>query len=255
MLEGRPVWYQPLSTAFALVWTIVVIVAGWRLACRQRAAVERWNLLTGYSLAAGAYSLLIMREGLAAQMLAIPFAALLLVHWLPRARAIPGALPRIAATLAVVALCTPTFGSAALKVFDRTNGSDGEMGADAALGACDYSRLNRLPRGRLFAPLDRGPEILVLTGHSVTAGPYHRNQARMVDVIAAFTGDPSAAAAIVRRNGATHLVACLSSSEIPIYGQARGDNLANMIANNRPPPWLVPAPGFKTGPLRVYTVR
>jgi hypothetical protein len=77
----------------------------------------------------------------------------------------------------------------------------------------------------------------------------------MVDVIAAFTGDPADAAAIVRRNGATHLVACLSSSEIPTYRQARADNLANLIANDRAPAWLVPVPGFETGPLRVYSVR
>ena len=93
------------------------------------------------------------------------------------------------------------------------------------------------------------------TGHTVVSGPYHRNQTRMVDVIAAFTGDPADAAAIIRRNGATHVVACLSSSEIPTYGQARADNLANLIANGRPPAWLAPVPGFESGPLRVYAVR
>lgn len=255
VLEGRPVWHQPLSMAFTLVWTIAVTAAGWRLARCLRLPAERWDLLTGYALAAGLYSLLVMREGLAAQLLAIPAAALLLVHWLPRARAIPAALPRIAATLAVVALCTPTFGSAALKPFDRTAGSSAVAGTDPALGACDYSTLAQLPRGHLFAPLDRGPEILVRTGHTVVAGPYHRNQTRMVDVIAAFTGDPADAAAIIRRNGATHVVACLSSSEIPTYGQARADNLANLIANGRPPAWLAQVPGFENGPLRVYAVR
>lgn len=255
VLEGRPIWHQPLSMAFTLVWTIAVIAVGWRLSRRLRLPADRWDLLTGYALAAGLYSLLVMREGLAAQLLAIPAAALLLVHWLPRARAIPAALPRIAATLAVIALCTPTFGSAALKPFDQAAGSSAAAGADPALGTCDYASLNRLPRGHLFAPLDRGPEILVRTGHTVVSGPYHRNQTRMVDVIAAFTGDPSDAAAIVHRNGATHVVACLSSSEIPTYGQARADNLANLIAHGRPPAWLVPVPGFETGALRVYAVR
>lgn len=255
VLEGRPIWHQPLSMAFTLVWTIAVIAAGWRLSRRLRLPADRWDLLTCYALAAGLYSLLVMREGLAAQLLAIPAAALLLVHWLPRARAIPAALPRIAATLAVIALCTPTFGSAALKPFDQAAGSSAAAGADPALGTCDYASLNRLPRGHLFAPLDRGPEILVRTGHTVVSGPYHRNQTRMVDVIAAFTGDPSNAAAIVHRNGATHVVACLSSSEIPTYGQARADNLANLIAHGRPPAWLVPVPGFETGALRVYAVR
>lgn len=255
VLEGRPVWHQPLSMMLTLVWTIVVIGAGWQLARNQRQQAERWDLLTGYALAAGAYSLVIMREGLAAQLLAIPFAALLLAHWLPRARAIPATLPRIVATLAVVALCTPTFGSAALKPFDKAASSAAFTPGDPALERCDYSALARLARGHLFAPLDRGPEILVRTDHTVVAGPYHRNQTRMVDVIAAFTGDPADAAAIVRRNGATHLVACLSSSEIPTYRQARADNLANLIANDRAPAWLVPVPGFETGPLRVYSVR
>lgn len=255
VLEGRPVWQQPLSMAFTLLWTIGISAAGWRLARHLRLPAERWDLLTGYALAAGAYSLLVMREGLAAQLLAIPAAALLLVHWLPRARAIPAALPRIGATLAVVALCTPTFGSAGLKPFDQIAGSSVVAGSAPGVGSCDYSTLARLPRGHLFAPLDRGPEILVRTGHTVVAGPYHRNQTRMVDVIAAFTGDPADAAAIVRRNGATHIVACLSSAEIPTYAQARADNLANLIAHGHPPDWLVPVPGFERGPLRVYAVK
>ncbi|MEY4238409.1 MAG: hypothetical protein RL339_1010 [Pseudomonadota bacterium] len=255
VLEGRPIWDQPASMALTLVWTIALVPAGWLLARQLQLQPARWLLLAGYALAAGFYSLLVLREGLAAQLLTIPFAALLLGHWLPRARAITAAGPRIAATLAVIALCTPTFGSAMLKPFDRSAGTAGLATADPAMVACDYAALNRLPRGHLFAPLDRGPEILVKTGHTVVAGPYHRNQARMINVVAAFTGDPETAEAIVRRNGATHVVACLSSSEIPTYAQARADNLANRIASGRPPAWLTPVPGFETGPLRVYAVR
>lgn len=251
VLEGRPVWYQSASMAVTTFWTIGVILGGWLLACKHATRTGASHLLTGYALAAGGYSLLVVREGLAAQLLAIPFAVLLLAHWLPRARAIEQTLPRIAATLAVIALCTPSFGSAAMKPFDHSAATSADQGG----AACNFAALGGLPRGHIFAPLDRGPEILVRTDHTVVAGPYHRNQSRMIDVIAAFTGNPADAEAIVRRNRATLVVACLNGNEILTYRRARADNLANLLANGRPPVWLEPLADFSKGPLRVYAVR
>jgi hypothetical protein len=255
VLEGLPVWHQPPSMALVLAWTIAIIAAGWRLVHQQQRQSERWNLLAGLALVCGIYSLLIAREGLAAQLLAIPFAALLLAHWLPLARAIPRAAPRIVATAAVIVLCTPTFGSALVKPFDQAISGSATIASDSIPISCDYSALNRLPPSHIFTPLDRGPEILALTDHTVVAGPYHRNQARMVDVITAFTGRPAEAESIVRRNGASFVVACLGSTEILAYREARADNLANLLSTNHPPDWLLPVPEFNAGPLRAYRVR
>lgn len=261
ILEGVPIWRQPPSVAVMVLWTVLLVPAGWWLARKSGLATgrqeESWTMLALYALAAGAYSLLVMREALAAQLLAIPFAALLLAHLLPRARAIRSTLPRIAATLGALALATPTFGSAAFKPFDDLAGHDARRSAALANIAgepCDYASLNALPPAHLFAPLDRGPEILAKTGHSVVMAGYHRNQARMVDVVRAFTGDPRAAEAIVRRNHAAYVLACSSGKDIAVFRTARADNLANLLVQGRAPAWLEPVPGFD-GSLRVYRVR
>lgn len=261
ILEGVPIWRQPPSVAVMLLWTVLLVPAGWWLARHQGLATgkreESWTVLALYALAAGAYSLLVMREALAAQLLAIPFAALLLADLLPRARAIKSTLPRIAATLGALALATPTFGSAALKPLDDMAGHDARRSAALANisgAACDYASLNTLPPAHLFAPLDRGPEILAKTPHSVVMAGYHRNQAKMVDVVRAFTGDPRAAEAIVRRNGADYVLACSSGKDIAVFRTARADNLANLLVQGRAPAWLEPVPGFD-GSLRVYRVK
>ncbi|MGC1271793.1 MAG: hypothetical protein WA842_14480 [Croceibacterium sp.] len=259
--EGVPIWRQPPSVAIMLLWTVMLVPAGWWLARSQGLATgrqeESWTMLAFYALAAGAYSLLVMREALAAQLLAIPFAALLLAELLPRARAVKSTLPRIAATLGALALATPTFGSAALKPFDDMAGHDARRSAAVAniTGApCDYASLNALPPAHLFAPLDRGPEILAKTPHSVVMAGYHRNQAKMVDVVRAFTNDPAQAEAIVRRNGAAYVLACSSGKDIAAFRTARADNLANLLVEGHPPAWLEPVAGFD-GSLRVYRVR
>lgn len=249
VLEGMPIWRQPAAMALTVVWTIALVPAGWWLALRQRRDMAGWSCLALYALCAGVYSLLVLRETLVAQLLAIPFAALLLVYWLPRARAIQSTLPRIAATLGVLALATPIFAGALVKQLVTEPVAEPVM-----TGECDYGSLAALPPGLIFLPLDRGSEILVKTGHDVVSGGYHRNQARMVDVVGAYTGDEATAERIVRRNRATHVIACLSAPEIAIYRTAKAGNFADLLATGKAPAWLEKVPGFD-GPLKVWRVQ
>lgn len=262
VLEGLPLWRQAPSVILMLLWTIALIPAGWLLAgklgLRQHESAMSWNLLALFALAAGAYSLALMREGLIAQLLAVPFSALLLAHYLPRARALASMLGRVGATFGLFVVATPTLASAAMKPLDRHFGGPALQAEALAMlrGApCDYTRLDALPAGHVFAPLDRGPEILFRTRHTVVMAPYHRNQARMTDVVAAFTGDPARAEALVRNNRADYVLVCTSGMDSAIYRTARPDNLANMLAQGGTPGWLEPAPGFSAGSLKVYRVR
>lgn len=249
VLEGMPIWKQSLAMVLAVVWTIALVPAGWWLALRQRRDMAAWSACAVFALCAGSYSLLVLREALITQLLALPFAALLLAHWLPRARAVQSTGLRIAATLGVLALATPIFAGAMAKQLANEPEVRPVMG-----GECDYATLAALPRGHIFLPLDRGAEILVKTPHTVVSGGYHRNQARMADVVAAYTGDAATAERIVKANGATHVIACLSSPEIAIYRTARPGNLADRLATGKAPAWLAPVPGF-TGALKVWQVR
>jgi hypothetical protein len=257
--EGLPVWRQPVSVAAMLVWTMVLVLAGW-WQMRQEGVGEGGrcrDVLAMVAVIACLFSFWLMRAGILAQLLAIPFAAFLLAHWLPRARAVATALPRIGATLACFALATPMLASGATKpldpLFATATMRAGSL-APVEPGQCDYRRLAAVPAGHVLAPLDAGPQILGQSGHTIVMASYHRNQARMVDVITAFSGRLDEARDAVVRNRADYVVACAAEADFALYRTARTDNLANAMASREVPGWLEPVEGFSEGPLRFYRV-
>ena len=255
--EGLPVWRQPLSAGLVLVWTIALIMAGWWSAGAKRLS-RPMLMLAGFALGAGLYSLLLYRAGVLAQLLAIPFAALLLAQYLPRARAIGSAGPRVLATLACFALATPVFASALAKPLDPLFAPPTlreDAGMLIAGEPCDYARLATVTPGLIFAPLDNAPEILGRTPHSVVAASYHRNQEPMRAVIAGLTGNVQEAEAIIRGTGADYVVACSSQADVALYRTASPGNLANALVSGNVPQWLEGVDGFSEGSLRFYRVR
>ena len=265
--EGLPIWKQPVSVALMLVWTVGIIVAGWWTAhcCGvfHQGRALACTLLFLFALAAGGYSLLVMREGVVAQLLAIPFAALLLAEYLPKARAITSALPRILATLAAVGLTTPLFASAFAKPLDKHFPAETMQPDVLALmepGGCSYDILAGLPDGLVLAPLDAGPEILGKTDHAIVAASYHRNQRPMADVIGALTGSVENAHAVVENYGADYVVICGAAPDVALYRTAAPDNFANVLVTANPmvegevPEWLEPVITFDHASIRVYRV-
>jgi len=260
--EGLPFWKQPISSAVMVIWTLIPIGGGYWLAARGGAFAEgagvRWLMLFVLALSAWAYSLYLMRAAVLAQMLAVPFAAVLLALLLPQARAIGSIVPRIAATLGCFLLATPMFVTALTKPLDPllpTATMARGAAAPIASETCDYGRLSGLTPGLVFLTMDDAPQLLGLTDHSVTSASYHRNQTAMADVITAFTSAPDEARAIIESYEADYVVACLSASDFALYRTADPDNFANAIASDSPPRWLTPVGGFESGSLRVYRAR
>ncbi len=259
--EGLPVWRQPVSVALMLVWTVAIIAAGWWQAHRSgmfhHGRALPFTLLCLLALAAGGYSLLVMREGVVAQLLAIPFAALLLAHFLPRARAIAAPVPRVLATLAAIGLTTPLFASAFAKPLDRhfpAETMSPDVLAMREAGTCTYAALSRLPQGKVFAPLDAGPAILGQSDHTIVAASYHRNQQPMADVLNALTGEVSDARRMIASHDADYVAICGAASDVALYGTASPDNFTNALLSETPPDWLAPVPSDSDSPLRVYRV-
>ena len=259
--EGLPIWEQAPSVALTLVWTIGIIVAGWwRAHCRglfHQGRALPCTLLFLFALAAGGYSLLVMREGVVAQLLAIPFAALLMAEFLPKARAITSPAPRIVATLAAVGLTTPLFASALVAPLDDYVSRDG-VPPDAEVftqnWGCNYGALADLQPGLVMAPFDGALEILGKTDHTIMAASYHRNQRPMVDLLLAMIGSVDEAEAIVREYGIDYVAICGSASDVAFYRTASPGNFANALVSGSPPEWLEPAGRFSHSSLRVYRV-
>ncbi len=259
--EGLPFWKQPVSVAAMLIWTLVPLVLGYWLAGRGGAFADgagvAWLMLFLLALAAWSYSLFLMRAAVIAQLLTIPFAAVLLALLLPQARTIPTMLPRLVATLGCILLATPMFVSAITKPLDPmfpTETMARGAAAPIVAGVCDYASLAALEPGLMLVTMDAGPAILGQTRHSIVAASYHRNQQPMADVITAYTGFPAKAREIVKGYDVDYVITCLSASDLALYRTAVEGNFANVLAAGEVPAWLTPVAGFESGVLRVYRV-
>ncbi|RIV83644.1 hypothetical protein [Aurantiacibacter zhengii] len=257
--EGLPIWKQSPSVALTLVWTIGIIALGWwRAHCRglfHQGGALPCTLLFLFAMAAGGYSLLVMRESVVAQLLAIPFAALLMARYLPKARTIAAPLPRIVATLAALGLTTPLFASAFAAPLDDLAPRAGMAPDVRALmedGSCDYSRLAALEPGLVAAPFDAGLRILGKTDHTILAASYHRNQAPMVDLLTTFTGSVEQARAILSRRQVDYVAICGAAGDVALYRSAAPGNFANALVSGEIPRWLVLDERVSQGALRVY---
>lgn len=260
--EGLPMWRQPVSVALTLVWTIAIVAIGWWRAHRRglfhQGRALPFTLLFLLALAAGGYSLLILRAAVVAQLLAIPFAALLMAEFLPRARAITSPVPRIVATLAAVGLTTPMFASALAKPLDARFPMATMTPDVVALrqpGDCDYARLAMLPPGKVLAAFDAGPEILGKTDHTIWAASYHRNQVPMVAAISSLTdGDLDHVGTVLSDNRIDYVAICGAASDVALYRTATPGNLANAAVSGNVPDWLQRDDVVSADALHVYRV-
>ena len=109
------------------------------------------------------------------------------------------------------------------------------------------------PPGRVAAFVDQGPAILAYTNHAAIAGPYHRNQAGILDTYDIFTGDTFTgpdAQTILKRRGIDYLMTCRAAPDWEFY-RARGGLVAQLAAG-QVPGWLTPA--GKSGDVELYRI-
>jgi hypothetical protein len=262
--EGLPITAQDMPTILMLIWTLLLVIAGWLFVARtRRATAPRWGELGALTLIAALLSLVVMRTSVAAQLLCVPFSAVMIARALPQMRASPVMLVRVLGTLLCLVVLTPSLATATGKGLVRAWPAAMPGGAASIGGGivptanssrCDLASLNRLPRAHIFAALDLGPEILVRTPHSVVMSGYHRNDAIMRQVIEAFSGDPRGAEAIVRASNASYVALCTDDSESHVYAARRGDGLAGALLAGQVPGWLERVAGFD-GALKVFRVK
>lgn len=273
--EGMPFWRLTPDHVLPSFYLVVLVLAGWWAARRSflREAPDQrlaWQLYSVLTLGATGYGLLLLREMLIAQLLALPLALALLAVAMPRARAIGAALPRVFATVACLVLVTPAGAAIAGKQWSASGSPNGSAPAAQATpmarqqaseqtmgtaGRCDFASLDQLPPSHIFTTFNASPAVLARTGHRVEVGGYHRNIAGLRRVISAFIGDDTQARGIIRASGAQFLAVCLADDSLAVFARGRPDSLAQAILNDKTPAWLEPHPGFTESRLRVYFVR
>lgn len=108
--------------------------------------------------------------------------------------------------------------------------------------------LGAQPASRIAAFVDQGPAILAYTGHAAIAGPYHRNQAGILDTFDIFAG-PNARA-VLKRRGIDYLMTCRAAPDWEFYRQQNG--LVTQLAAGQVPAWLMPM--GKSGDVELYRI-
>ena len=243
VLEGQPIWKQP---ATAWVPALVQMLAALGAAIALRLSASEWSRAWWGEylfllLAAGALGCFVTRSlALASIIAAIPLgwlASTLLLR-LRRQRAPLAALSTAAAMIVLLAPMSLVMAYRAV-----VPAAPSEV-QNVASGACDIfanaRRLEPLPQGTVFAPLDIGPALLLKTQHNVIATGHHRAAPAMAEVIGAFLASPEEARAIVESSGADYLALCTDMTEARLYANEAPDGLAANLLKGDVPDWLSP---------------
>lgn len=257
--EAAPITGQKASTIVMILHTGLLTVAGWLFVRRMDLSAElrdRWLDLAVVSAGASLVSVFVMRGLATAQLVAIPFMAIMVVHFVVKAQAIPMTAKRIAATLLVFGFAMPLLPSLATQPVNQPLTFEKLAEPYYTTSArCRYERLQSLPASTLFTPIGVAPALLVKTQHSAIVSTYHRDDRQIDDVFLAFTGPDAIARPIVQKYHANYIIACLSDVELAYLAGHREDALARRLIMGPTPGWLEPVAGFDKGNLRVYRVK
>lgn len=256
VLEGRPFWeQQPVWAAATLALPLAGLI-GAALAWHDAsgAARARWAMMALLLVATTTTALLVSRAGATANALAAPAAAVWLARLLARARATARPVPRVAATLATLALAAPgTLAAAALNAVPRHEAVKTQLSHRAPCrDTRDMRVLGALPPGIVFAPIDLTPALLLDTPHRAVAGGYHRAAPAIARVITGFTAPPAAARAAIVAAHADYLAACPGMQEMIAYRDRAPDGLWARLERGERFDWLQPVP--VRGPALVWRV-
>jgi hypothetical protein len=195
-----------------------------------------------------------MRGAAAASMLAAPiFAASLVILW-----------PTLAAgrnlvllALAVSPASFAALGLSAKPLIDlifKPQMTIAERGASACRTVSDVASLTQLPRGRVMAPIDLGPMILVDTDHAVFAAPYHRNNDGNLAMLKLMLAPVPTARQILSNRRVDYMVICATAPEQDVVKLAP-DGLAARLGRGETPDFLERLDLDPTHKLSVWRVR
>ncbi|SHN83453.1 hypothetical protein [Bradyrhizobium erythrophlei] len=206
------------------------------LALIRSAASERFRWSVGIAPLAAliGFSLFQMRGAAAASMVAAPlFAASLAVLW-PKFASVRN-LVILSAIVSPFSLALA--GLSAKPLMDVIFKPEPIGGLSPCQTLSDVASLKELPKGRVMAPVDLGPAILVETNHEVFAGPYHRNNDGMTALIRLMLAPPPAARQILSDRHVDYVVTCSATPDANIIKLAP-EGLEARLARGDPPDFL-----------------
>jgi hypothetical protein len=260
--EARPIYVHSWATIFGVLPLPIAGLAGYGLMIWQRRgdpkALAPWAALGALALLAASLLLWQTRAGPAAQLLSIVGATGLGWWLLMRLVGLPQG-PLRALALAAAFILVSGLGVQNLAKFIPEKSGRKLQAVNRANSRCPTLPALRpialQPRGYVLTFVDLGPRLITVTHHDAVAGPYHRNQQAIVDVMRSFRGTPEYAHQIVRRRGVDYVLICPGMSESTLYASAAPNGFYRQLARGQVPAWLRPVSLPKGSPYRMWRVR
>lgn len=259
--EALPIYRHGARTTVIVASLPVIGLVGYAVMLWRNRTDElfftRWAALAGLATLAASLLLWQSRAGAAAQLLAVPGATALGWLILPRIFASRKLPVRVAGTvlafLLVSGLLTqnaarllPQSANSRLKSVNRANNRCPTLAALRPIAL--------LPKGYVLTFVDLGPRLIAVTHHDAVAGPYHRNDEDIVDVMKAFRGTPDAAHRTIRRRGIDYVLICPNLSESTIYASKAKNGFYMQLNRGRVPDWLKRIPLPANSPYKMWRV-
>lgn len=263
--EARPLYRQSWRKALLIVALPLSGLAGYALGMAQSLGKHE-KLVPLIALAALAFTSFVLlfwqvRTAPAAQLLALPGAALLGAWLLPRWRASAHMVPRIGGSLAAIALMTGLWAVIPLIAFpedteaDTANISANGSDMPKCSSAAGLAPIADLPSATILTPIDLAPRLIVMTDHRGIAGPYHRNGEAILDVFHGFRGNTARLRETVARYDVGYILLCPGMSGEGHYGASDPDSSFARLSRGAPPDWLEPVALPANSPFRLWRVR
>lgn len=261
--EARPVYRHGWEVVALMLSLPIAGLIGWTLlSWRARANPDLLRRTLGVALSPIAALALLFwqtRTGPAAQMMAIPGAVAIAFILAPLAFNAKSALLRVPGTVlavlaglgAIVPLVTGQIPGKPKtdiqKAVDKANRQCPSLGAMAPVA--------RQPKGVVFSFVDLGPRLIAVTHHSAIAGPYHRNDRAIADVMNAFRGDEvQARRIIVEEYRSDYLLVCPNMSTATIFTAEAPKGFYMQLIGGRVPGWLKSIDLGPDSPFKMWRV-
>ena len=261
--EARPIYRHGAETVALMLSLPIAGLLGYGLLA-WRAWRDHDRLRRTLAVALPALTALVLlfwqtRTGPAAQMMAVPGAVAVAFILAPLAFNSKWTLLRIPGTvLAVLVGLGAVVPFVTAQVPDKPR-TETQKKVNIANRACPSLRalapVARQPRGTVFTFVDLGPRIITVTRHDAIAGPYHRNDRAIADVMKAFRGDEAQARRIIADEyRSDYLLVCPNMSTATIFQAETPRGFYMQLIRGRVPAWLTPIDLGPGSPLLMWKV-
>ena len=199
------------------------------------------------------------RTGPAAQMMAVPGAVAVAFILAPLAYHARSPLLRVPGTVVAVLLGLGALVPLITGQLPNKPKTAAQKRVAVANRTCPTLRalapVARQPKGIVFTFVDLGPRIITVTKHDAIAGPYHRNDRAIADVMNAFRGDEAQARRIIAQEyRSDYLLVCPDMSTATIFQAETPKGFYMQLVKGKVPRWLTPIDLGPKSPFLMWKV-